>query len=152
MATSIVTANHDTIISEIDIFAPPDRVFRGICDPETVRRRAPYPDVFEMDLRVGGKWRMDITMPKPHRGVGLVKHEGEILEIDPPRLLVYSWLGNFHTEAKHRSVVRWELTPTTSGTHVKVTHSGLVSEPEAFRDYAGGWPGVLQELKTFAER
>ena len=104
-----------------------------------------------MDLRVGGRWRMEVRMPKPHRGVSLVKHEGEILEIDPPGLLVYTWFGNFHNDLKHRSIVRWELTPTKTGTHVKVTHSGLISEPEAFRDYAGGWPGVLQEVKTFAE-
>lgn len=152
MAASIVTLDQDTIISEIDIAAPLDRVFRGICDAETVRRRAPYLDVFEMDLRVGGKWRMEIRMQKPHRGVSLVKHEGEILEIDPPRLLVYTWFGNFHADPKHRSTVRWELTPNESGTHVKVTHTGLATEPDAFKDYAGGWPGILQELKTFAEK
>jgi len=152
MATSIVTQDQDTIISEIDIAAPPDRVFRGICDAETVRRRAPHLDIFEMDLRVGGKWRMEIRMPKPHRGVTIVRHDGEILEIDPPRLLVYTWFANFHSDPKHRSIVRWELTPTKLGTHVKVTHSGLASESAARADYAGGWPGVLQELKEFAEK
>jgi len=152
MATSIVSQDQDTIISEIDIAAPPDRVFRGICDAETVRRRAPHLDVFEMDLRVGGKWRMEIGMAKPHRGVSVIKHDGEILEIAPPRLLVYTWFANFHSNPKHRSIVRWELTPTKNGTHVKVTHSGLLSEPVARGDYAGGWPGVLQELKEFAEK
>jgi hypothetical protein len=44
------------------------------------------------------------------------------------------------------------LTPTKSGTHVKVTHSGLANEPQAFKDYAGGWPGVLEELKTFSQK
>ena len=152
MATTTITLDQDTIISEIDISAPPDRVFRGICDPETVRRRAPHLHVFEMDLRVGGKWRLEIRMPRPHHGVSIVKHDGEILEIDPPRLLVYTWFANFHDDPKHRSVVRWELTATKSGTHVKVTHSGLTAEPQARKDYAGGWPGVLQEIKTFAEK
>jgi uncharacterized protein YndB with AHSA1/START domain len=152
MATSTITSNQDTIVSEIDIAAPPDLVFKGICDPETVRRRTPHLNSFEMDLRVGGKWRLEITMPKPHRGVSIVKHDGEVLEIDPPRLLVYTWFANFHTDPKHRSIVRWDLTPTKSGTHVKVTHSGLSSEPAACKDYAGGWPGVLQELKAHAEK
>lgn len=152
MATSIVTPDHDAIISEIDIAAPPDRVFRAICDPETVRRRSPMLSVFEMDLRVGGKWRMEVKMPKPHRGVSIVKHDGEILEFDPPRLIAFTWFANFHTDPRHRSVVRWELTPTKSGTHVKVTHSGLASEPAACKDYAGGWPGVLEDVKTFAEK
>ena len=152
MATTILTPDQDAIISEIDIAAPPDRVFRGICDPETVRRRSPYLKVFEMDLRVGGKWRMEVKMSKPHRGVSIVKHDGEILELDPPRLIAYSWFANFHDDPKHRSIVRWELTATKSGTHVKVTHSGLAAEAAARSDYAGGWPGVLAEIREFAEK
>jgi uncharacterized protein YndB with AHSA1/START domain len=152
MPESTVTPDLDTIVSEIDIAAPPDLVFRGICDAETVRRRAPHLDVFEMDLRVGGKWRLEVRTPKPHRGVSVIRHDGEVLEIDPPRLLVYTWFANFHKDPRGRSLVRWELTATPSGTHVKVTHSGLASEPEACKDYAGGWPGVLEELKVFAEK
>lgn len=152
MPTSIVTPDQDTIITEIDIAAPAERVFAAICDEEVVRRRSPHLELFEMDLRVGGKWRLDIKMPKPHRGVTVVKHEGEVLEIDPPRLLAYSWYANFHSDPKHRSVVRWDLTPTKSGTHVKVTHSGLASEPAACKDYAGGWPGVLEEIRVYTEK
>jgi len=48
-------------------------------------------------------------------------------------------------------MVRWELTATASGTHVKVTHSNLAGEDVARKDYAGGWPGVLEKLKKFAE-
>jgi uncharacterized protein YndB with AHSA1/START domain len=152
MPTSIVTPDQDTIITEIDIAAPPDRVFRAIADAEVVRRRAPYLDLYEMDLRVGGKWRLEMHSPRPHRGVPVIRHEGEVLELDPPRLLAYTWFANFHSDPKHRSIVRWELTPTNSGTHVKVTHSGLASEPGACMDYAGGWPGVLEEIKVYAEK
>jgi uncharacterized protein YndB with AHSA1/START domain len=152
MPPAVLNPNQDTIVSEIDIAAPAERVFRAIADAEVVRRRAPYLDVFEMDLRVGGKWRLEMTMPKPHRGVTVVKHDGEILELDPPRLLVYTWFANFHDDPKHRSIVRWELTPTKSGTLVKVTHSGLASEPGACKDYGQGWPGVLQEIKVHAEK
>jgi uncharacterized protein YndB with AHSA1/START domain len=152
MATTTVTSDQDTIISEIDIAAPPDRVFDAIANPETVRRRTPQFSVYEMDLRVGGKWRMEMRVPKPHRGVSVIKHDGEVLEYDPPRLLVFTWFANFHDDPKHRSIVRWELTPTKSGTHVKVTHSGLASEANALKDYAGGWPGVLAEIKTYAEK
>lgn len=152
MPAAIVSSDQDTIVSEIEIAAPIDRVFEGICDAETVRRRAPRLDVFDMDLRVGGKWRLEITMPKAHHGVSVVKHEGEILELDPPRLLVYTWFANFHDDPSHRSIVRWDLAPTKSGTHVKVTHSGLAPEPAACKDYAGGWPGVLEEIKIYAEQ
>ena len=152
MPTAMVTPDQDAIVSEIDIAAPADLVFKGICDPETVRRRAPQLDAFEMDLRVGGKWHLQVTMPKPHHGVSVVRHDGEILEIDPPRLLVYTWFANFHKDPKSQSIVRWELTPIKAGTHVKLTHSGLASETAASKDYAAGWPGVLQELKLSTEK
>jgi uncharacterized protein YndB with AHSA1/START domain len=152
MASARVTPDHGTIISEIDIAAPPERVFKAISDADEIRRRGPNLGVFEMDTRVGGKWLLEMPCPKPYKGFEVIRHGGEILELDPPRLLVYTWTANFHKDPNARSIVRWELTPTKSGTHVKLTHSGLASEPEACKDYAGGWPGVLAELKTFSEK
>ena len=82
-------------------------------------------------------------------GVSEFECHGEILEFDPPRLLVYTWYGNWHENKSLRTVVRWELTPEGRGTHVKVTHSGLAQEPAARKDYSSGWPGVLENLKKF---
>ena len=152
MPNTIVTPDQDTIISEIDIAAPPERVFRAISDAAEIRRRSPELDVFEMDLRVGGQWFLEMNCEsQPYKGFSRIRHDGEILELDPPRLLVYTWFANFHNDPNVRSIVRWELTPTKSGTHVKLTHSGLASEPEARKDYAGGWVGVLEEIKNFVE-
>jgi len=147
-----ITPDQDAIISEIDIAAPPERVFKAISDAAEIRRRSPELSVYEMDPRVGGKWRLEMRPSKPHHGFNVIQHGGEILEFDPPRLLVYTWTANFHAEPEKRSIVRWELTPTKSGTHVKVTHSGLASEPQARKDYAGGWPGVLDDLKKWVEK
>jgi uncharacterized protein YndB with AHSA1/START domain len=77
---------------------------------------------------------------------------GEVLEIDPPRLLVYTWIANWHADPKCKTVVRWELTPSKGGTLVKVTHSGLAEEDVACKDYSSGWPGVVELLKKFAEQ
>ncbi|HWY02742.1 MAG TPA: SRPBCC domain-containing protein [Candidatus Acidoferrum sp.] len=48
--------------------------------------------------------------------------QGEILELDPPHILTYTWIANWHDDVTCRTVVRWELTPKLGGTHVKVTH------------------------------
>lgn len=148
---SFVAPDLDTIVSEIDIAAPPERVFRALIDPEEVRKRAPLLDVYEMDARVGGRWRLELRAPKPRPDFGVIRHHGEILDLDPPRLLVYTWFANFHNDPKSRSIVRSELSAIPVGTHVTVTHSGLASEPSAAKDYAGGWPGVLGELRTYLE-
>jgi len=153
MLETIVTPDSDVIVSEIDIAAPPERVFRAISDAAEIRRRAPQLDVYEMDLRVGGRWYFEMDCSKsPYHGVSRIRHEGEILELDPPRLLVYTWFANFHKDPMMRTVVRWDLTPTSGGTHVKLTHSGLAAEPDVAGDYASGWPGVLEELQTFVQK
>jgi uncharacterized protein YndB with AHSA1/START domain len=86
------------------------------------------------------------------RSESLVAHHGEIVAIDPPRLLVYTWFANWHQPPSHRTVVRWELTPTPTGTQVKVTHSGLRQLPAARNGYSKGWPGLLQAVKDFLEK
>jgi len=46
--------------------------------------------------------------------------------------------------------VRWQLTSVADGTIVKMTHSGLKPLTESVA-YAQGWPGVIDNLKKFAE-
>ena len=157
MSTVIITPDQDAIIAEIDIAAPPSRVFAALTDPEQLQRwftDASCPVKFwRMDAHLGGSY--SYATEKSNfvvNGVDEFKCHGEITEIDPPRLLVYTWFGNWHLDPPKETVVRWELTPTVSGTHVKVTHGGLAQEPEARKDYSGGWAGVVEKLKAFAER
>jgi uncharacterized protein YndB with AHSA1/START domain len=108
--------------------------------------------LWEMDARPGGKWRF---ISKPRTGDATapdLDHHGEILEIDPPRLLAYSWYASWHQNPEVRTVVRWELTPTKLGTHLKVVHSGLLPLPGACQGYSQGWPGLLQSLKNVLEK
>ena len=78
--------------------------------------------------------------------------EGDVLEHDPPRVLAYTWIANWHEDKARRTVVRWELTPIGGGTRLKVTHTGLAEEQVARRDYSGGWPGVIDQLRKFVEK
>ena len=156
MGTTIVTADQDAIISEIQIAAPPERIFKALTDADQLRRWFTNPEcpvkVWEMDARVGGRYHYNTQQGSiVVNGVREFQCHGEILECDPPRVLVYSWIANWHDDAASRTVVRWDLTPTQGGTHVKVTHSGLSALPVARKDYSGGWPGVVAMLKKFVE-
>jgi uncharacterized protein YndB with AHSA1/START domain len=156
MTTTIVTADQDAIISEIEIAAPIERAFRALTDSDQLVRwftDASCPVKFwQMDARLGGCY--SYATEKSNfvvNGVSEFKCHGEILEFDPPRLLVYTWIGNWHLDPEKKTVVRWELSQIASGTRVKVTHSGLAQDPEARKDYSGGWPGVVEKLKQFLE-
>lgn len=157
MPQVIVTPGLDAIVSEIDIAVPPDRVFQALTDSKQLVRwftDASCPVKFwHMDARKGGRYSYATEKGKFEvNGVSEFECHGEILEIDPPRLLVYTWIGNWHVNKQLRTIVRWELTPAGTGTHVKVTHSGLAHEAVAREDYRSGWPGVVEKLKEFVEK
>jgi|HubBroStandDraft_4_1064222.scaffolds.fasta_scaffold75916_1 uncharacterized protein YndB with AHSA1/START domain len=156
MPTTIITPDQDSIVTQIEIAAPPERVFQALTDAQQLKRWFGGPEcpakVWEMDAGPGGHYRY-VT----EKGAVVVNNvsqfecHGEIVEYDPPRVLAYTWIANWHDDLTSRTIVRWELTPKSTGTLVKVTHSGLTRLPIARRDYTGGWPGVLEMLKKFAE-
>jgi uncharacterized protein YndB with AHSA1/START domain len=162
MTHATSTADQDSVVAEIDIDAPPERVFQALTDQKQLVGwwgKEPSVDLheFTMDAKRGGRWGFRCSA-KPDADHGAVAEQlqknkateyvthGEILEIDPPRLVVWSWIANWHEHPSQRTIVRWELTATPKGTHVKMTHSGLTNENVARKDYKDGWAGVLQLL------
>jgi uncharacterized protein YndB with AHSA1/START domain len=157
MPTTSITPNHDVVVTEIDIAVPPARVFQALTDAGQLQRWFTDPaspvHTWEMDARLGGHYRYATEKGSVVvNNVSEFECHGEILECDPPRVLAYTWIANWHDDVSCRTVVRWELMPKSGGTHVKVTHSGLTDLPVARKDYTGGWPGVLESLKKFAEQ
>ena len=157
MPKTIATPDQDALITEIHIAAPPERVFQAISDPREQRIWWDNQDCrlesFEMDARRGGRWRFSTNQTSMNiNGISQFDCTGEILEFDPPRVLAYTWIANWHAEKSRTTVVRWELSPKDGGTQVKVTHNGLAQEDVARKDYAGGWPGVVEQLKAYIEK
>jgi len=156
MSKVIITPDQDAIVTEIEINAPAARVFKALTDSAELMRwftDASCPVKFwNMDARLGGRYSYATKKGTVVvNGVDEFECHGEILEFEPPRLLAYTWLANWHDDKQRKTVVRWELTSVGEGTRVKVTHSGLAQQPVARKDYSGGWPGVLEKLKEFAE-
>ena len=144
------TWHQDEIISEIYIAAQPERVFRALVDPMQVPQwwgqTGTYRCTrFDADLRVGGRWRSSGLGPD---GANF-EVTGEYLEVDAPRLLSYTWIASWTGDVK--TIVRWELTPTSQGTLVRIRHSGLAAHPEVAKSYRG-WPRMLGWLQDFLER
>ena len=156
MPKAIVTPDLDAVVCDIEIAAPAERVFEALTHSDQLMQwfnnsECPVKH-WTMDARRGGRYGY-ATVPGSVAVNGKKDFEcsGEIIEYDPPRLLVYTWLGNWHADPSRETVVRWELAATASGTRVTVTHSGLAEEPESRKDYSGGWVGVMENLKKFVE-
>jgi uncharacterized protein YndB with AHSA1/START domain len=144
------TAVTDTITQQVQIKAPASRVFAALTDPEERLKWWGGPEgrfkltAFESDLRPGGKWIM-----RAESQGRLVTIKGEYREIEPPRLLVFTWLPNWYENATE-SLVRLDLEEHAGVTTVHLTHSGLATE-EA-RNSHRGWPQILGMLQAYAEK
>jgi uncharacterized protein YndB with AHSA1/START domain len=153
----VVLTDQDSVSAEIFVAAPSERVFQALVNREQALQwgnnsRFEITE-WEMDARPGGKWRF-VSLERSARGEidpAPFEHHGEILEFKPPRLLVYSWFANWHSDLAHQTTVKWELSPVTGGTRVRLAHSGLASLVGACEGYAQGWPGLLLGIKNFLE-
>jgi uncharacterized protein YndB with AHSA1/START domain len=164
MATSAVTPDNDAVVAEVFIAAPPERVFQAITDPTQMPLWWGQQGLYRVtqwkaDLRIGGKWQSD--------GVGAdgstFRVGGEYLEIDPPRLLVHTWIASYSGTLK--TVVRWELEPREvhglqhqgpkkvgTGTFVKIRHEGFAGNLEQVKSHGQGWVRVLGWMQSFVEQ
>jgi uncharacterized protein YndB with AHSA1/START domain len=149
MASSKGTPDADAIVSEIHIQAPPERVFQALVDPKEVVQWWGQAGVyrctkFHADLRAGGSWS-SAGLDGEGRAFEI---RGEYLEVDPPRLLVYTWIASWTGDVK--TTVRWELQATSQGTLVRICHSGFAAHPEVAQSYRG-WPRMLGWLQAFLQ-
>ena len=139
----------DTIVQEITIKAPAERIFEALINPaERVKwwgtKGRFETERMESDLRPGGKWMMSGT------GVGGKPFtvRGTYRQIERPRLLVFTWLPDWQWDDVE-SVVRIDLEEDGGVTTVRLTHSGLTSEIS--RNSHRGWPQILGWLQTYVE-
>ena len=144
------TIPSDTIIQEIAIKAPVERVFEALTNSGQRIKWWGAEGRFqtthmESDLRPGGKWMM--------RGNGVggkpFKVSGEYREIVPPLLLIFTWLPDWQEDAIE-TIVRFDLSEMDGITTVRLTHSGLTTDSSRLSHK--GWPQVLTWLQAYAER
>jgi uncharacterized protein YndB with AHSA1/START domain len=140
----------DTIIREITIDAPAERIFEALTNPEQRLKWWGAEGLYrgthmESDLRPGGKW---ITRGVSGDGMRFTV-QGTYREIERPRLLVFTWLPDWDDEPLE-SLVRFDLEEREGVTTVRLTHSGLTTESS--RAHHQGWVRVLAWLQAYVEQ
>jgi uncharacterized protein YndB with AHSA1/START domain len=151
MATATVSHDREAIQAEVHIAAPPERVFQALTDPRQLlqwwgQKGTYHPTAWQGDVRPGGRWRSDGVSDvdgKPYH-VG-----GEYVELDPPRLVSYTWVASW--SGPLQTLVRWELEPAADGTRVRLCHSGFGKAPAAAQDHYQGWQRVIAWMQAFVE-
>ena len=133
-------------VYEIYIKTTPERLWEAITDPA-------QRSVFTFGVRVQSDWTLGSSYRAeagPADGPFLI-HQGENLEVDPPRRLVQSFTAMWGEDviAEGPSRVTWEIEPIGDACCLTVTHDELREGANA--QLYGGWPMILSGLKTWLE-
>jgi uncharacterized protein YndB with AHSA1/START domain len=138
LATKQTIAGRPVLRFERRLAHPPEKVWKAVTDPGEMAHW--FPATVETELRVGAPMRFTFT------GVDVDAPDGEIVELDPPKLFVFHWGDD---------VLRWELLPDGTGCHLVFTHT--LSGELPFGDElslarnAAGWDGCLDQLNALLE-
>jgi uncharacterized protein YndB with AHSA1/START domain len=153
MTTIAISPNQDAIQAEVHIAAPPERVFQALTDPRQLlqwwgQKGMYHSTSWTADVRPGGQWRCDGASDAD----GSPYHvSGEYVEVDPPRLVSYTWIASFSGMLK--TLVRWDLEAASGGTRVRLQHSGFAGAPaQAAQGHYQGWQRVIEWMRAFVEK
>jgi uncharacterized protein YndB with AHSA1/START domain len=148
-ARALADVTGGTIVATVEIAAPPDRVFRAISSEEIAAWWG-SPETYRVtrwtgDVRVGGWWRSE--------GVGAdgtaFAVYGDILQVDPPFLLVQTW--QYEHKAGDVTTVRFRIEPIPGGSRLTVRHEGF-TDRDACESHTRGWERVMTWLSAHLTR
>ena len=130
-------ASTRTLTIERELPHPPEKVWRALTESSLIQEWLMGND---FQPEVGHRFKFRST-PVPNWD-GVI--DSQVLVVEPVSRLSYSW-GTMGME----SVVTWTLTPTASGTHVRMEHSGFPSEESAsYKGAKYGWTNFIGKLEN----
>ena len=127
---------------------PPARVFRAWTEAAELKRWFAAAEGFttplaEVDLRVGGQYRLGM---QPPGSTHVLVVTGEYQEIKPPWRLSFTWRWDEAEPDEPVTLVTVMFDPHPQGTELILTHERFTSA--ASRDqHAAGWSGCLNQLE-----
>jgi uncharacterized protein YndB with AHSA1/START domain len=125
-----------SLVIEREMPHPPERIWRALTRPHLIEEWLKKND-FEPVL--GHKFNLRADW-------GTV--DCRVLAVEPSKSLSYTWAA-FGLE----SVVTWTLTPTSTGTHLRMEQSGFRPDQQLAYDGAKvGWPRLFANLEQLLAR
>ena len=123
----------------------PERLWDALRKPEFTR--AYWNETWqESEWKKGARWT--VMLPD-----GRLANSGEILEFDPPRRMVFTWLTEFWPEmkAEGHSRVTYELERIGDTVKLTLTHEADREDSKVIGAVSQGWPALLSSLKSLLE-
>jgi uncharacterized protein YndB with AHSA1/START domain len=132
-----------SVVVERDIQHPPEKVWRALTQPHLIEEWLMKSD-FKPD--VGHRFNL--------RGDWGGVLDCEVLAVEPNKALSYTW-NHAHDDPAYdlRSVVTFTLTPTDTGTRLRMEQSGFrPGQKQAYGGARAGWQQFLAKLEEVLAR
>jgi uncharacterized protein YndB with AHSA1/START domain len=120
-----------SVVIEREIPYPPEKIWRALSQPHLIEEwlmKNDFTPVVGYRFNLRADW-------------GVV--DCQVLAVEPNKTLSYTWCA-YGLE----SVVTWTLTPTSTGTHLRMEQSGFrTDQPQYYQGAKGGWQQFFSGLE-----
>ena len=125
-----------SVVVEREMHQPPEKIWRALTQSHLIEEWLMKND-FEPVVDHRFSFRADW---------GAV--DGQVVAVEPNKMLSYTWAA-FGLE----SVVTWTLTPTSTGTHVRMVQTGFrPDQQQAYHGAKAGWQQFFAALEQVLAR
>lgn len=125
-----------SVVVERDVAYPPEKIWRALTQPHLIAEwlmQNDFSPVVGRSFKLSAEWG----------GVDCV-----VKTVEPHRTLSYTWNGK-----GLESVVTWTLTPTGTGTRLRMEQVGFRPDQQlAYRGATAGWPRFFDNLERVVAR
>jgi uncharacterized protein YndB with AHSA1/START domain len=130
-----------SVIVEREMPFPPEKIWRALTQPHLIEE---WLMKSEFKPIVGHRFNLRRN-PKPDVNIVV---DCEVLEVETNKTLSYTW-----TAYDLDSVITWTLTPTATGTHLRMEQSGFrPDQKQAYGGAMGGWRKFFANLEQMLAR
>ncbi|MDB5562231.1 MAG: polyketide cyclase [Hyphomicrobiales bacterium] len=125
-----------SVVVEREVAFPPEKIWRALTQPHLIEEW-----LMKNDFKPVAGHRFNLRKhPRPDVSVVV---DCEVVTVEPNKTLSYTW-DAFGLE----SVVTFTLTPTSTGTHLRVEQSGFrPDQQKAYKGAKASWPQFLAALE-----
>ena len=125
-----------SVVVEREIPFSPEKIWRALTQPHLIEEwlmKNDFKPVVDHRFNFRGDW-------------GAV--DCQVLAVEPNKTLSYTWRA-----MGLESVVTWTLTPTSTGTHLRMEQSGFrPDQQQAYQGAKYGWPQFFANLEQVLAR
>ncbi|MDI3339843.1 MAG: SRPBCC domain-containing protein [Sphaerobacter sp.] len=133
----------ETVVLETEVKSPIERVWHALTDPATLSKWMLFKS---NDFQPVVGHRFQFRDAPGWDGVV----ECEVIEVDKPRRLSYTWMTEGQGNLRHATVINWTLTEVEGGvTRLRLEQRGF--RPEATQEIGGAkysWTAMLDQLQS----